>query len=203
MVTHVLDSHVLVLNRVYLAVRLTTVRRAVSLLYQGRARAILPDYSTHDFETWRRIARATNGESVGLVVGPRLRAPRVIVLTSFDGVPRFEVRFTRANVYARDGHACQYCGVSPGVAHLTLDHVRPLSRGGDSGWENVVTCCRPCNRLKADRLPEAAGLRLARRPRRPRWHPLCHARRREPPPDEWRHFVDESLLTWGLEPQPA
>lgn len=189
-----LDGDVLVLNRVYLPIRITTVRMAVTLIFQGRALGILPDYSTHDFPAWMGLPAGP--ESLG-GVGRRLRVPRVIVLRQYDGIPRYEVRFSRSNVYARDGHACQYCGDSPGLEKLTLDHVVPVSRGGPSAWENVVTACVPCNRRKADRTPAQAGLCLPKRPRKPRWHPLTAVDRKRPHPEEWRHFVDESILSWS------
>lgn len=191
-----LDGDVLVLNRVYLPIRVTTVKVAVTLLFQGRALAILPDYSTHDFASWLSLPADEAAEYL-LGVGVRVRIPSVIVLCAYSGVPRYEVRFTRSNVYARDGHACQYCGAAPGLEQLTLDHVVPVSRGGPSGWENVVTACGRCNRRKADRSPESAGLRLKQRPRKPRWHPLTAVHRKRPHPDEWRHFVDESILAWA------
>ncbi len=189
-----LDGDVLVLNRVYLPIRITTVRSAVTLIFQGRALAILPDYSTHDFLAW--LGLPAGSESLG-GIGRRVRVPRVIVLRQYDGVPRYEVRFSRRNVYSRDGHRCQYCGESPGVEKLTLDHVVPVCRGGGSTWENVVTACGGCNRRKADRSPQAAGFHLKRRPRKPRWHPLTAAGRKRPHPEEWRNFVDASILAWS------
>lgn len=197
-----LDGDVLVLNRVYLPIRVTTVKCAVTLLFQHRALAILPDYSTHDFESWIGLPEETGVDYLH-GVAMKLRVPRVIVLTAYSGVPRYEVRFTRSNVYARDGHACQYCGAAPGADQLTLDHVVPVSRGGASRWENVVTACAGCNRRKADRTPESAGLRLRRHPRKPRWHPLTAVHRKRPHPDEWRSFVDESILRWSPEPTVA
>lgn len=77
------------------------------------------------------------------------------------------VALTRRNILARDGATCQYCGVRPGLRHLTLDHVLPSSRGGPSTWENLVVACGPCNRRKGDRTPREAGMPLARLPRRP------------------------------------
>ncbi|MEM7245506.1 MAG: HNH endonuclease [Acidobacteriota bacterium] len=188
-----LDASVLVLNRVYLPIRVTTVRMALGLIYQGRAVAILPDYSTYDFDAW--LARKPDARPSLGIVGGRLGVPRVIVLSAYDGVPRHEVRFTRRNVYARDGHRCQYCSATPGSEELNLDHVHPTSRGGPSSWENVVTCCVRCNRRKADRRPEDVGMSLLRKPKKPRWHPLHEVVRdgRERPA-EWRHFVDESLF---------
>lgn len=189
-----LDSEVLVLNRVYLPIRVTTARRAFRLLYQGKAHAILPDYSTFDFAAW--LTRPLDeGESVGLG-RRRVRVPRVIVLRHYGEVPRHEVRFSRRNVFARDGHRCQYCGDVKPARELNVDHVVPVCKGGPSTWENVVCCCVPCNRRKGSRLPDAAGMHLLRPPRRPRWHPLHDAARRRPFPTDWSHFVDAAILAW-------
>jgi 5-methylcytosine-specific restriction endonuclease McrA len=182
-----LNAEVLVLNRVYLPIRVTT--------YQGKARAILPDYSTFDFEGWVRRPGGASDDMVGMGA-VRLPVPRVIVLRQYAGVPRHEVRFSRKNVFARDGHRCQYCGQSRPSRELNVDHVVPLSRGGPSTWENVVCCCVPCNRRKGNRLPDAAGMRLLRQPRRPRWHPLHDASRRRPHPVDWAYFVDAAILEW-------
>src|SRR4029450_3978572 len=74
-------------------------------------------------------------------------------------------KITRRAVFARDGWACQYCGSKHGS--LTVDHVIPRSKGGGSSWENIVTCCAPCNRRKGDRLPKQADMVPARAPRAP------------------------------------
>ena len=189
-----LDSEVLVLNRVYLPIRVTTARRAFRLLYQGRAHAILPDYTTHDFASW--LLRPGDDEDAIGLNARRVRIPRVIVLRHYGDVPKHEVRFSRRNVFARDGHRCQYCGVVKSARDLNVDHVLPLAQGGGSTWENVVCCCIPCNRRKGNRLPEPAGMRLLRPPRRPRWHPLHDAARRRPFPKDWTHFVDAAILEW-------
>ena len=51
---------------------------------------------------------------------------------------------------------------------LTLDHVYPKSRFGPDIWENIVTCCKECNQFKADKTPKEAGMKLLRRPYRPK-----------------------------------
>jgi 5-methylcytosine-specific restriction endonuclease McrA len=191
-----IESEVLVLNRVYLPVRVTTARRAFRLLYQGKARVILPDYSTYDFAQWQG-SRAGEHAGVGLTGGRRLGVPPVIVLRSYSGVPRHQVRFSRRNVFMRDGHKCQYCGDVRPLRDLNVDHVRPVSGGGPSTWENVVCCCVPCNRRKGNRSPEEAGMKLLRIPKRPRWHPLHDGTRRERVPSDWRHFVDSAILDWS------
>ena len=65
----------------------------------------------------------------------------------------------------RDHSSCQYCGKHLPPSELTLDHVYPRSRGGESTWDNLVACCKRCNHRKGSRTPEEAGMHLRRRPR--------------------------------------
>ena len=165
----VLNTKVLVLNRSYLPVHITVVRRALSLLYQGIARAVDEQYRTFDFESWADLT--AHEDRIGLV-DRAIRTPRVILLQGYDRVPRRYVRFSRFNIYARDQNRCQYCGRQFSRSELNLDHVVPRSRGGTSTWENVVCSCHRCNRMKGGRTPAEAGIRLIRQPRRPQWTPF-------------------------------
>ena len=165
----VLNTKVLVLNRSYLPVHITVVRRALSLLYQGIARAVDEQYRTFDFASWADLA--ADEDSIGLV-DRAIRVPRVILLQGYDRIPRRYVRFSRFNIYSRDQNRCQYCGRQFPRAELNLDHVVPRSKGGTSIWENVVCSCHRCNRLKGGRTPAEAGMRLIRQPRRPQWTPF-------------------------------
>ena len=147
-----LDATVLVLNRSYLPIHVTSVRRAFALLYQGIARAVNEQYETFDFESWSDLGIRANDDSVG-IVGGLIRIPRVILLAGFDRMPRRHVRFSRINIYARDRNTCQYCGLNLARSDLNLDHVVPRSQGGRSTWGNVVCCCVDCNRRKGGRTP--------------------------------------------------
>ena len=169
-----LSTNVLVLNRLYQPVHVTSVRRALILLYRGAARAVDEQYQTFDFESWAELSAAVHEESLGTSSG-RLRVPRVILLQAYDHLPRARVRFSRLNIYARDKNTCQYCGRRPPRAELNLDHVVPRSRGGKTSWENVVCSCVPCNLRKGGRTPEEAGIRLLRTAVRPRWTPFFRA----------------------------
>lgn len=93
--------------------------------------------------------------------------PAVIRHRAYVRKKRRMVALTRRNLLARDGHACQYCGEAPGNRELTLDHILPRSRGGQSTWENLVAACGPCNRRKGDRTPDEASMPLLTRPARP------------------------------------
>lgn len=169
--THVLNSKVLVLNRSFLPIHITSVRRAFCLLYQGLAHAVDQEYRTFDFESWAQLSATVHDERIGLV-DRVIRVPRVILLLAFDRVPKRRVRFSRFNIYSRDRNTCQYCGKVFPRSELNLDHVVPRSRGGKSTWENVVCSCHECNRRKGGRTPEEAGMRLLRPPRRPEWTPF-------------------------------
>lgn len=170
-VATVLNTKVLVLNRSYLPVHITSVRRAFSLLYQGIACAVNEQYRTFDFQSWTELSASVHDDTIGLV-GRVVRVPRVILLVAYDRVPRRHVRFSRFNIYARDRNTCQYCGHKFARNDLNLDHVVPRSQGGLSRWENVVCSCHACNRRKGGRTPEQAGMRLLRPAHRPEWTPF-------------------------------
>lgn len=182
-----LNSSVLVLNRSYLPIHVTSARRAFTLIFQGTARAVGVDYQTFDFERWCGLSTFAD-DSVGTTRG-RVRVPRVIVLQAFDRLPRRYVRFSRVNVFARDAFTCQYCAKRLPRSGLNLDHVVPRSLGGKSTWENVVCCCLECNRRKGGRTPVQAGLKLLRFPARPRWTPFANFMLSKIRYEEWRPFL--------------
>ena len=166
--TDVLSLPVLVLNRHLSPVQVTTVKRAIVLLYGGVALALDEERRVVRLRPLARPARARRRRRHP-IVGGALRVPRVVHLLRYDRTPRVTVRLTRRNLMFRDAHQCQYCGKRPPLRELNIDHVLPRSRGGDDTWENLVTACRPCNLRKGWKTPEEANMRLARRPFRPKW----------------------------------
>src|SRR5919108_16143 len=141
-------EQVLVLNASYEPLNVCSVRRAHVLLFKGKAEIIevldRPLHSASDTYPW----------------------PHVIRLVTYVHVPRAAQRkISRRALFARDEWRCVYCGTTAG--RLTLDHVVPRSRGGDSVWENVVTSCAPCNMRKGNRLLEEVSMSLRAKPRPP------------------------------------
>lgn len=191
-----LDSNVLVLNRLFQAIQVTSVRKAFCLLYKGHVKVVEPDYTTYSWENWCDIPVQPQDE---VIHTPRalIKVPRVILLLHYDELPPHEVRFTRKNIYFRDKNRCQYCGRRAATKDLNLDHVVPLSRGGRSTWENVVCCCLDCNGRKGSRLPSEVGMRLVKEPRKPRWHPLVKLSFASGRYDVWKNFLD--LAYWNVE----
>jgi 5-methylcytosine-specific restriction endonuclease McrA len=198
-----LDSQVLVLNRLWQAVNVCSARRAFALLYQGHAQVVWADhqnnFATHDFDSWRDFSTSVPEADHEMVttISWKIRVPRVIVLLLFDRLPKKEVKFTRHNVFERDNNTCQYCGQVFERNELNLDHVLPRDKGGLTTWENVVCSCIPCNTRKGNRLPHEAHMRLIRKPKRPKWRPFVHVTFASQAHESWRHFVD--LAYWNVE----
>ncbi len=142
-----MSDKVLVLNATYEPLNVCSARRAIVLMLKSKAEAV---------ETCGRMLHSAE---------MAIPLPDVIRLSYYVRVPHSGVRrVSRRAVLARDNHLCQYCGSE---AHLTIDHIIPRSRGGDSTWENIVTSCAPCNSRKGDRLPAEANMILRSRPRPP------------------------------------
>jgi 5-methylcytosine-specific restriction endonuclease McrA len=141
----------LLLNATYEPLKVVHWQKAITLWCQGKVEVI----SSHDRE----------------IHSPKFsfKLPSVIRLLRYIKIKRQidYVPFSRANIYARDNHTCQYCAESLPSSELTFDHVVPVAQGGRKDWENIVTCCIPCNRRKGGRTPEQAGMHLTRIPRRP------------------------------------
>src|SRR5438270_9772617 len=156
-----LSTSVLVLNRLYQPVHVTSVRRALILLCRGAAKAVDEQYQTFDFESWAELAAAVHEDSIR-TTRKRIRIPRVILLQAYDHLPRARVRFSRLNIYARDRNTCQYCGRRPKRPELNLDHVIPRSRGGVTSWENVLCSCVACNLRRGGGTPGEARMKLTR-----------------------------------------
>ena len=197
-----LNRQVLVLNRLWQAVNVTTVRRAFVLLCQGHAQAVSNDgdnsYATHDFESWRDFSSRQPEQEMVHTIAFKIRIPRVIVLLAFDRMPKKEIKFTRHNIFERDANTCQYCRKTFDRKDLNLDHVIPRDRGGQTTWENIVCSCIPCNTRKANRLPHEAGMKLLKKPERPKWRPFVQItfglKERQP---DWKHFLD--VAYWNVE----
>lgn len=161
-------EQVLVLNETQVPINITSWRRAMTMLYKGRAAGV-----------------AYNGK----MINGALRLPEIIRLVHYVPLPYTKVVLSRKNIYLRDNHACQYCGKAG--CTLTIDHVIPKSRGGEDEWENMVACCARCNNRKGDRLPEEAGMKLIGTPYRPSSTLYLHMTRLHGVPESWYNYFFE------------
>ena len=184
-----LQSPVLVLNRSFQPVRITTARHAFTLLYLGRARALDGGFEPVDFVQWSAIAPSSDDDFIGTPRGP-IRVPRVLILSGYNRVPSAPLRLSRRNVFLRDAFTCQYCGGRPPMRDLNLDHVLPRSRGGKSSWDNLVTSCRTCNVKKGYATPEECGMIPRTKPHRPNWSMALRMAAPSTRFAEWEPFLE-------------
>lgn len=165
----VMDRPVLVLNASYEPLRFAAARDAMKLIVKAVALAEVE----HDLEICRGM-----------------KLPSVVRLKEFRRVPYIRTRPSARNIFLRDDYQCQYCGEFFVSQNLTLDHVIPRAQGGLDVWENLVTCCQPCNGRKADRTPEQAGMVLLNRPKPATIHTSRHLMRKIGHRDPaWRQFL--------------
>ncbi len=142
-----LNQSVLLLNQNYEPLTICNAKKAIILIYLGKAEAIEND------SQWIRS------------INSQLRLPVVIRLIRYVRAPKKRIILNRKNLLIRDNYTCQYC--SRRVQPLTVDHVIPKQFGGKDTWENLVIACLPCNNRKANRTPDQAGMRLVNKPKRP------------------------------------
>jgi len=181
----VLDKRTLVLNKGWQPVHISTVRDAIVLLFKGVAKAVCPDtFHTYSFDDWLEVPPNGNGSIATKTM--TIAAPHVIVLIDYDKVPIVST-FSKRNVYKRDKYTCQYCGKQG--RDLTIDHIVPKSKGGESKWKNVVAACEPCNKRKADKSLEEARMRLLKKPVRPSMDITYLLRKHTSQNPIWSRFV--------------
>jgi 5-methylcytosine-specific restriction endonuclease McrA len=190
-----LNRPTLVLNRNWQPVNVAPVARALVLVWNESARVVDPhDYQLYGWADWSALI-PRDGEAFIQAIRLRLRVPEVVVLSGYDRLPSAAVSFSRRNIFKRDRYTCQYCGEQPGGEELTIDHVVPRSQGGQSTWDNCVLACVACNKRKADRTPQEAGMKLRGQPARPRWTPMYA--RESIRIASWSKFISEAY--WNVE----
>ncbi len=202
----VLNEKVLVLNRLYTAIRVINARRAFIMLCKQAAEVIAVEdgqYVNYDFESWTQIAelqREFEPDAHAWVRTPSIHiaVPKIIRLFGYDRLPRQEVKLNRRNLYARDGSRCQYCGGQFPTRELTIDHVTPRVLGGQHSWTNLVCACVTCNAKKGGRTPRLAGLKLIRNPVRPNRNPVITLRLGDAKYHSWKAFLNDAYWTVEL-----
>ncbi len=162
---------VLVLNQSYEPLTICRARRAVVLIYQGKAEML------------------ENGVGFIHSISDIFPLPSVIRVDHIIKRPRRERKLTRFEVFNRDRYTCQYCGKE--TKHLTLDHILPRYRGGQHTWENVVSACVPCNRRKAGRTPHEARMRLIRPPSYPHGNAFFIPYHYQQTKNEWQKYLPQ------------
>lgn len=206
-----LNAKVLVLNKLYVAVRVVSARRAFSMLCREIAEVIHvetgsegPRYLTYDFESWAEVSAMRDQYQLSQpshdwvrTVRFEIAVPKIIRLTGYDRLPEQIVKLNRRNLFARDRNMCQYCGKHFTTCDLSIDHVLPRTLGGGDSWENLVCACIKCNARKGGRTPEQAGMKLIRKAERPKRNPIIALRLGHEKYASWKQFLDAAY--WSVE----
>lgn len=165
-----------------------------------RVLLLTPWYIPKQVLHWQDAIKMVYEETVEVIVtyDEEIRSPSVTwklpAVVRLKKLARREqrgaIKFSRQNVYARDGHRCQYCGHRFSLEELSYDHVVPKSAGGRRHWLNIVSACKPCNLRKADRTCDEAGMWPLREPYEPKTLPLLGpAIDPSTAPDEWQDYI--------------
>lgn len=210
-------NEVLVLNKLWQAVGVASVPRAVNLLCSeykdGTPKARIIDqigadkvWTQFEWSDWSDV-KAGPGDDVIQSAHDEYKIPWLILLTRYDRMPNQKVNFNRREIWRRDDYRCQYCGKKVIQDECTIDHVIPRSQGGLTTWENCVLACYECNAQKADRLPEEAfmprdkekrkkwlgpsPMRLLSEPKKPKFS--LFKGERKALPIQWKPFVEHLI----------
>jgi 5-methylcytosine-specific restriction endonuclease McrA len=141
----------LVLNLGYEPVARVPWQRAITLIFLGKVEVVEEYLDRHV-------------RSVSFV----FKMPSVVRLLRLLRGARKVIKFSRENVFARDGGKCQYCDTRVARSEATYDHVVPRAHGGVTTWTNIVIACVSCNQRKGGRTPEQAGMKLRSIPVKPK-----------------------------------
>ncbi len=200
-----LSASVLVLNRMYMAVRIVSARRAMSFLFRDLAEVITVEdnqFLSYGFEDWVEVSAARQRFEPDQhdwirTIHFQVAVPKIVRLLGYDKLPRSTVKLNRRNIFARDENRCQYCGKRFPTSELSLDHVVPRSQGGAATWENLVCACVKCNVRKGGRTPSQSNMHLVRHPSRPRRSPVLTVKMTDERYASWKQFLD--FAYWNVE----
>lgn len=190
--------------------------------YNARCLVLNNDYTPISIISWKRALtwyiKYENNQSYGIdiidfykddyIVGThdkKYPIPAVAKTKRFFKSRKSSVPFSRKNIFLRDNYTCQYCGKVFENKELTYDHVIPKSKwnsnqGSPTGWTNIVTACRNCNRKKGNRTPKEANMPLISLPIKPnktsKYLPISHQLRKiiEDIPEEWKTYLPNSYF---------
>lgn len=199
------SSSVLLLNRLYMAVRVINAKRALTLLYRELGEVVTVEdgqYLSYDFDDWIEVSQAKarfepERHDWIRTVRFQIAVPRIVRLLGYDKLPRQDVKLNRRNLFARDHSTCQYCGKRFAPSELSVDHIVPRSHGGKTVWTNVVCACVRCNVRKGGRTPTQAGMHLIAPARRPRRSPVLTIKLSDSKYASWKQFLD--FAYWNVE----
>lgn len=185
-------STVLVLNRNWQAINVNSPMDALSMMYSGAATGLYVKENEFmnpiKWEDWINLPYDENYTYVNTVNG-KIKIPKVIILSRYNKVPKKRPKFTKRNIWARDGGVCQYTGKKLSPNEGNIDHIVPRSKGGVTSWTNCVLTHNKVNAMKGDKTPQEAGLTLLKEPVAPKDVPTTFFIRNVHNIKEWDLFL--------------
>ncbi len=208
--SNTLESSVLVLNKFFTAIHIVNAKRAFTLLFKESAEVVSIDngqYNLYNFSSWVDVSSYKEKYELSEVdeyewiktFSIDIKVPKIIRLLVYDKFPKTNVKFNRRNIFARDANRCQYCGKKYPTPELSLDHIIPRSRGGGSTWANIVCACTGCNKRKGGLMPKEAGMKLIRKPVKPKHSPILQVKLSLNKYHSWKQFIDNAYWSVPLE----
>jgi 5-methylcytosine-specific restriction endonuclease McrA len=182
---------VLILNKNWIPINVTTIKHSLSLLYSDNAKGLLvqnEQMSPLEWNQWSTLPVSEKDQFIS-TSGGRIKVPTIIILNWYDKIPRQKIKFTQKNLWERDNFTCQYTGKKLTKTTGTIDHIIPKSRGGKTSWENCVLAHKEINSLKADKTLDQIGLKLLKNPVAPRLMPVSFYIRNRHNVKEWNMFL--------------
>lgn len=145
---NLLKKKVLLLNNTYEPLAILPAKKVLKKLLKGSNSFYVEDYYDLLFQSGKH----------------KIQIPSVVRLTYYLNVKKTIKSATgkKHKIFARDGWVCVYCTKAYTPDELTLDHVIPKSKGGDSSSSNLVTACRECNNKKSDRTDHEFGFTISK-----------------------------------------
>ena len=207
-----IHQNVLVLNSAYMPVYVTSVMKAVSLLFREKAEVIEvenKDWNSYNLKSWEEMSyykselekdfkylRASDDYILGV--------PKVIRLVKYSK-QLTKIKLTRKNIFLRDNNICQYCEKQKKIQDLSIDHVIPRASGGRNSWDNLVCSCIDCNTKKGSKTLKESGFTLLKKPSKPSQYIIFKSyinRMDEEPFRHWIHFFPDDVISdayWNTE----
>jgi 5-methylcytosine-specific restriction endonuclease McrA len=184
---------VLVLNKNWQAINISTTADALSMMYSNTATGLdirgKDDMVPLTWKQWVDLSCSEDDHFVKTIQG-NVKIPKIIILCRYDKVPKKRPKITRKGIWIRDQGICQYTGKKINPNEGNIDHVIPKSRGGATDWTNCVLAHKKVNAKKADRTPEEAGLKLIRQPYVPKELPVSFYLTNKYNIQEWELFLN-------------
>jgi 5-methylcytosine-specific restriction endonuclease McrA len=185
---------VLTLNNAWIPVDIIDYQDCFRLMCKEHAKAletIHDSYALHTMDSWLDLHMHEQYDKVH-TISMAVPVPEIIVLTEYGKIPRRLIKLSKHNLLARDGFKCAYCDKDLDINSMTVDHIIPRSKGGQTTWENCISSCASCNHKKADAHPEGR-FKLDELPKSPTNASTIHNIRgkigKSEVPQSWKHFL--------------